>query len=140
MSFPMENDPQPDLDEVQQRETDETPADTRMICVVDEIRDPVRVQTLPARLAVLQSVTVTSVAREVFGKDLRRARAVFWPLAQTPAVQLYVGTRRDEVQAGTAAIMTTDFGSLEMKNDQPLYARAVTTDVVVSYLLEQWAD
>lgn len=140
MSHPLENDPQPGLDELQQRETDEGLIDTRMVCVVDEVRDAVRVHTLPARGAVMQSVKVSTVSVQVFNKDLRRARAVVWPVAQDPVVQFYLGTRADEVQAGTAALLTTSMGPVELKNDQPLYARAATTDVVISYLLEQWAD
>lgn len=141
MSYPAETDPQPELDELQQRETAE-PIDTRMLCVVDEVRDAIRTQSLPARGTVMQSVGVPDTVLEVFGRDLRRARAVIWPLAQESAVQLYIGTRDDEVQQGTAAIIDTNAQPIELKNDQPLYARAVTADsvVVLSYILEYWAD
>lgn len=139
MSYPVETDPQPELDELQQRESHE-PVETRMICVIDEIRDPTRVQNLPARGSVMHSVTIPATTVTVFGKDLRRARAIIWPLAQSPAVNLYIGTREDVVIAGTAAIIDTNSPPLELKNDQPLYARAVTTSVVLSYMLEYWAD
>jgi len=139
MSYPMDVDPQPELDEVQQRSTSE-PEDHRLICIIDEVRDPVRTQSLPARGAVMQSVTVSTALREVFGKDLRRARAVVWPLAEETAVQFFVGPRRDEVQQGTAAMMDTSAGPLELKNTEALYARTVSGDAVLSFLLEYWAD
>lgn len=139
MSFPVETDPEPELNELQQRSSDE-PVDTRMVCVIDEIRDPARTQSLPARGSVMHSVSISGTTVAVFGKDLRRARAVIWPLAQSPAVNLYVGTREDVVIAGTAAIIDTNSPPLELKNDQPLFARAVTTTVVLSYMLEYWAD
>lgn len=141
MSFPVDTDPEPELNELQQRSSDE-PVDTRMVCVIDEIRDPTRTQSLPARGSVMHSVTIPGTVVTVFGRDLRRARAVIWPLAQSPAVQLYVGTRADVVIAGTAAIIDTNAQPLELKNDQPLFARAVSSSstIVLSYLLEYWAD
>jgi hypothetical protein len=139
-------DPAPDLGELQQRETDEL-GDTRLTVKVDEVCDPVRVQQLPARIAVMHAATVGTDTVKLFGEDLRRGRALVWALADTPAL-VHLGTREDEVTQGVAAqIIAVDTDGtagapmqIEMRHTEPLYARAATGTVTVAYLLEQWAD
>lgn len=136
--------PSPELEQVEQRDSLD---DSRLYVCVDEVKPPVRVHQLPARLAVMQSRTVTTDTQKLFPEDLRRARVLLWAHADTPQA-VYLGTRADEVYSGTSAqllALDTDGTqgaphTLELLNTEAVYARAATDTVTISYLLEQWAD
>lgn len=54
----------------------------------------------------------------------------------------YLGTREDEVQAGTAALIPAGGHPLEIRHCEPLWAKSADVDgeIILSFLLEQWAD
>lgn len=130
----------PDLDEVEQLEPEAA-------CLDVDVRGPVRVHALPSRHAIMHQVTVGTTPVQIMGRDLRRARVLLWAVAEAAAAY-YVGTRDDETAAGTAAaaLAAADDGSggapmvLELRHSEPLYVRAVTGTVTVSFVVEQWAD
>ena len=127
----------PELDEVQQWEPEASVLDV-------DVRGPVQVHQLPARIAVMHSVVVDTTPTQLFGRDLRRARALVW--ATAAAVRTYhLGTRKDEVLAETAAQAVATDGTappqtLEFRHCEPVYAKAETDTVTISFVLEQWAD
>lgn len=139
--------PLPQLEELQQREyEEETPLDHRLDVRVDEITDPVRVHLLPAKHAILQSMTINSTeVATLFTRDIRRSRALIWAEADT-VEHLHISTRKDEVESGTAAQMIVTDGTvvspqpLELYCCDAVYARTFSGLAVVSFLLEYWAD
>lgn len=129
----------PELDELQQQEP-ETPA------LDVDVVGPVQTHALPARTSVMHNVSVGTTATQILGRDMRRGRVVLWAYASSAAL-FYVGTRSDEVQAGTAAklVAVKNDGSalpqvLELRHCEAVYVKASSGTVDVQYVAEQWAD
>lgn len=122
----------PDDDELLQR------ADPPMLSTV-----PVRVVEMPPERQApalagqhwMQMVTNTVVEPLVDG-DPRRSKVTLWCLGQ----ELLIGTDRDAVKGGTAAVLMRDT-PLVITHRGPLYARLYTgAEAVVSAVVERWAD
>ncbi len=82
-------------------------------------------------IAVVVAVAETSTNVQTFDVTLTAT-----PLA---AAGFYLGTRGDEVQAGTAALVPAG-RPLELKHCEALYAKAAAGTVNLSFVAEQWAD
>lgn len=129
----------PDLDEVQQHEP--------VAAVLDvDVKGPVQAHALPARHAVMHSTSVGTGTVQLLGRDQRRGRVLLWAHAAAGGL-VYVGTRDDEVTAGTAAVLVAgpDDGTaapmvVELRHCEPVYVRAASGSVTVSFVAEQWAD
>ncbi|WP_433478152.1 hypothetical protein ACQPZP_14625 [Spirillospora sp. CA-142024] len=129
----------PDLDELQQQDPEVPALDVDVV-------GPVQVHPLPARTCVMHNVTVGTAATQILGRDPRRGRVMLWGYASSAAL-FYVGTRDDEVTAGTAAKLVAVKNDatalpqvLELRHCEALYVKAGTGTVDVQYVAEQWAD
>lgn len=127
----------PVLDELQQWEPDAAVLDV-------DVKGPVQVHPLPARVAVMHTVQVGTTATQIFGRDLRRSRALLWATAAT-IVHVHVGTLQAEVQAETSAwLIASDLTImpmvLDLRHCEAVWAKAHTDTADISYVLEQWAD
>ncbi len=136
----------PELEDLQQLEPDE--GMIKVPVKVVEITDPVQVHTLPARGAVMRSVTATEDRPEMLvGYDLRRKSLAIWGDAVANGY-VFIGTRRDEVEQGTAArwpvqINTGANGNapvLYMTHCEAVFVKAIGENAVISYIAEYWAD
>lgn len=137
----------PDLDDLQQNNEHE-PALKVPVNVVEI--GPVQVHRLPARDAVMRSVTAVPGAgvMQLVGKDLRRSRIVVWSQGEADGDFIYIGVDKNEVESGTAAqMLATVVGGLDhsvvlnMSHAMPLWVRNTGVNpVTVSFLAEYWAD
>lgn len=132
---PMEHDtdsggePEPDLNEVQQRDTYRT-------AVLVEQNGPVGTQRLPSRLISCRSVNVIAGQdpQLLLGADPRRSRLYL----KVAAGSVYVGSRAD-CSAASAYVLETTF-PLELWHTGPVYVAQAFGSPVLSYLAEAWAD
>ncbi|WP_301177239.1 hypothetical protein [Actinomadura geliboluensis] len=129
----------PDLGEVQQQDPQVPALDVDVIA-------PVQVHALPARTAIMHNVVVSTKVTQLFGQDLRRGRVLLWGVADAAAL-FHVGSRPDEVEQGTCARIlagqtdgTIAAQVLELKHCEGIWAKADSSVVRVSFVLEQWAD
>lgn len=144
---PYEEPSTPELDDLQQNNEREAAIEVP-VRVVDI--GPVQVHTLPARDAVMRSVTAVPGAgvMQLVGKDLRRSRIVVWAQGETDGDFIYIGVDKNEVESGTAAQMLAAVAGglepailLDMSHAMPLWVRnSGVNPVTVSFLAEYWAD
>jgi hypothetical protein len=135
----------PELDDLQQEDMPEG-----MLKVpVKVIEIPtLEVHKLPARRAVMRSVTATEdVVQQLVGYDLRRSRLTIWGDAIANGV-IILGTRKDEVEQETAARWPVQINTgvngiapaLTMEHCEAVWVKAKGENAVVSYIAEYWAD
>lgn len=144
---PYEDPSTPELDDLQQNNEREAPIEVP-VRVVDI--GPVQVHSLPARDAVMRSVTavVGAGVMQLVGKDLRRSRIVVWAQGEADGDFIYIGVDKNEVESGTAAQMLAAVAGglepailLDMSHAMPLWVRnSGVNPVTVSFLAEYWAD
>jgi hypothetical protein len=122
--------PVPDLDAVQQQ----TPIDPLVTCV----EGTVRTQALPARIAILHNVNVSTTAVRLVGGDPRRARALVWPsMAPADSVSAY-GTE-DVTVTSVAGDVVAEIPAASLppgryRIDAYAYMKSATTPVVLDAL------
>jgi len=135
VSGPIVRDPDPeepiegDVEELQQREQWDGPA------VLVEHNGPVTVHDLPARVAVMRSLQLTTSTELISGRDMRRKAVLL--LAESDA--FYVGNSAAAVTGGTAAKWPAGI-PLDVRHVDALYARAAVAGTVLTVIVEQWAD
>lgn len=138
--------PTPDLDDMQQLEEPE--GMIRVPVRVVEI-GPVQTHSLPARDAVMRSVTVDANVQQIVGRDLRRKTIRVWATAATASGELYIGTDKNEVESGTCAQLPAPVdtlangipNTLEMTHCLPLWVKNTGPNpITLSYVAEYWAD
>lgn len=136
----------PDIDELQQLEEDPTPS---VMVRVEEVLSPVQVHRLPARDVVMRNAVVSGTVQQLVGRDLRRSKITIWATAGTASAGVYIGTRLDEVEQGTCAILPALIDTfadgptplLEMNHCESIWVkRSGDNDVTVSFVAEYWAD
>lgn len=144
------NDPStPPLNDLMQLEDDEGPIVVPVRVV--QITDPTRVQPMPARDSGMRSIVVTanSATQSLLGRDLRRSRVTVWATAATANGTLLLGSDKNEVESGTAALLPAMINTLvngappmlTVMHCQQLWVRnAGANDITVSYVSEYWAD
>ena len=140
-----ESESTPDLDDLQQ---ENEPDAIISVPVRVESIGPVQVHHLPARDAVMRSTTMpTGTMQQLVGGNLRRSRFLMWATAEVTGATLFVGVNKNEVEAGTALVYPVDVNDgtpplvLEMFHALPVWVRnAYGSDVLVSFLAEDWAD
>ncbi len=129
----------PDLDELQQQDPAVPALDVEVVA-------PVQTHALPARTAIMHNVVIGTNVTQLFGQDLRRGRVLLWGVADAAAL-FHVGARPDEVEQGTCARIlagatdgTIPAQVLELRHCEGIWAKADSSVVRVSFVLEQWAD
>lgn len=137
----------PDLDDLQQN--NEREAAIKVPVRVVEI-GPVQVHGVPARDAVMRSVTVVPGAgvMQLVGRDLRRSRVQVWAHAEADGDYIYIGSDKNEVESGSSARI---YGAvpggldratfLDMSHIMPLWvSNPVVNPIIVNFVAEYWAD
>ncbi|TDC20623.1 hypothetical protein E1265_21370 [Streptomyces sp. 8K308] len=131
-----ENEPSPDLGDVQQHEP-EKELPTPPVPVVQQ--GPVMVQQLPTRTASMRAIALSGL-ETIAGEDDRRASLTLYARALGPG--FYVGTDRQMVSAGAAAFF--DSGQVVvLRTTERLYARAddnASEACRLTVVQELWAD
>jgi hypothetical protein len=79
------------------------------------------------------------LAYTVAGTDSPSYTVTATQYAPDATAEFYLGTRDDEVQSGTAALVRTG-ERLELLNAEPVYVKAASGTVVISFVAEHWAD
>lgn len=137
----------PDLEDLQQH--DERDAIVEVPVRVVDI-GPVQVHHVPARDAVMQSVTAVAgaPAMHLVGRDLRRSRITVWCHGEADGDFIFIGSDKNAVESGMSArIFAANPGGLaratmlDMSHVMPLWVRNIGVNpVMVSYVAEYWAD
>jgi hypothetical protein len=132
-----ENEPGPELEDVQQQEPEDVRPAPPVPVVVDGV---VRVAFVPARTASMRRLNLTDVPEVIASEDRRRARVLLRATSGTNA--FYVGTDRTLVMNGDAARYNSGVDGLEFFTYERLWARAASGASVceLSVVIENWAD
>lgn len=110
---------------------------------------PVQVHQLPSRDASMRSVYVDENVQQIVGANLRRRTMTVWATAETASTFLYIGTDKNQVESGTAALLPAhldDFTNgaptqLTMTHALQVWVKAVGANpVTLSVVTEDWAD
>lgn len=144
---PYEEPSTPDLDDLQQNNEREAAIEVP-VRVVDI--GPVQTHSIPARDAVMRSVTAVPAApvMQLVGRDLRRSRILVWAHAEADGDFIYIGSDKNEVESGTSSRI---FGAvpggldratfLDMTHVMPLWVNNTGVNpVIVNFVAEYWAD
>lgn len=132
---------EPNLDDLQQDEP--KPPSYGPVCVV--VDGPVQTRDLPRRAAGDRNLTVRAgdQPRVLVGEDLRRSRLLVSLSVADPAAdygRVLIG-RREEVQAGTAFILTSTGNDKEYFDTEERWIGPLDGDAVqVSFHFELWTE
>lgn len=137
----------PELDDLQQH--DEPEEGVKVPVIVKEI-GPVRAHLMPARDAVMRSVTATAdnSVQQIVGRDLRRSRLQVWVQGEADGDFVYIGVDKNEVESGTAARVLAEVPGglapallLDMTHCMPVWIKNTGVNpVMVSFVAEYYAD
>jgi hypothetical protein len=132
-----ENEPGPDLEEVQQQEPEDVRPAPPVPVVIDGV---VRVAFVPARTASMRRLSLTTTAEVIASEDRRRSRVLLRATSGTNA--FFVGTDRTLVMNGDAARFNSGVDGLELFTYERLWARAASagTACELTVIIENWAD
>lgn len=140
------NEPIPELDDIQQLEE---PAALIEVPVRVVDMGAVQAHLLPARDAVLRSVTVSDNVQLLMGKDMRRKCVTVWATSATANGHVFIGVDKSEVESETCARLPAMVDTLvsgppmvlTMTHYLPLWVKNTTVNpVTVSFAVEYWAD
>jgi hypothetical protein len=154
MTDSYEHDPYPEIDELEQLETDEnSPFPISPIpVVVDEIKDMVRTIIVPNRDVIMSQITVVDgPAVKVIGDDKRRARLTLMPQLNSgnTSTSIRFSTNREDLDNGQGAPWparppgSAPASPLIINSSKGVWAKLPPGDLatcVVSYIAEIWAD
>lgn len=110
---------------------------------------PVQTHVLPARDAIMRSVTVNDSVQQIVGGNLRRQKLTVWATSATSSGFLYIGTNKNEVESDLAArlpalVDTYVDGSpmiMEMTHTLPVWVKNTGAEIItLSFVAEDWAD
>lgn len=110
---------------------------------------PVQVHQLPSRDASMRSLHVGTEVQQIVGANLRRRKMIVWATAETASTFVYIGTDKNQVENGTAALLPAhldDFTNgaptqLTMTHAMQVWVRAAGVNpVTLSVVTEDWAD
>lgn len=137
----------PDLDDLQQNNEHDG-----AIVVPVRVTDmgPVQVHSLPARDAVMRSVTAVAggSVMQLVGRDLRRSRIQVWAHGEADGDLIYIGSDKNEVESNSSSrIYAAVAGGLDratfldMTHVMPLWvSNPGVNPIVVNFIAEYWAD
>lgn len=143
--------PYPDLDELNQMETNEMPT-AQVPVIVDEIRDQLRAILVPNRDVVISSVVVAAGDPiHVINDDDRRAKITLSFTVATGGVggNIRIGRSAEEITGGGGGIWpvrppgSAPSAPIIINSGKGVWAKLDTGDtnvVTVTYIAEYWAD